>query len=122
MRLVFFRPPPRPAPILRVMADAAVRSRATHEKIFADLFSDGTGGLEPLLPGIAAPTLVVWGEEDRVVDPSSVPIFTSAIPHAESSVFEACGHALPLECPELLGRRYAAFLETLRRSPAQTGR
>lgn len=112
LRLAFFRPPPIPGAIKRVMTRAAIRNHATRTRIFDDLAQSGVDALEPLLPQIAAPTLVVWGAEDRLVHPSSVEVFTREIPRAESEIFVACGHALPRECPDPLAERYLAFLGT----------
>ena len=108
--LVFFRPPSIPRPLKRAMLSTAIRKQVAHAKIFDDLTEAGEGALEPLLPRIRARTLVVWGERDRVVHPSSVGVFTAAIARSESVVFEACGHALPRECPDLLSQRYRTFL------------
>ena len=92
------------------MLSTAIRKQVAHAKIFDDLTEAGEGALEPLLPRIRARTLVVWGERDRVVHPSSVGVFTAAIARSESVVFEACGHALPRECPDLLSQHYRTFL------------
>lgn len=110
MELAFFRPSSIPGPLKRAMLATAIRNQTTYARIFDDLTQAGEGALEPLLPRIGTRTLVVWGAKDRIVHPSSVDVFTAAIAGSESTVFEACGHALPRECPDLLARRYLTFL------------
>ena len=108
--LIFSRSPAIPGPIKRAMMRTAIRNRAIHARLFEELTESGLDGLEPLLPKIEAPTLVLWGADDRLVHPSSVAVFTREIDGAESEIFEACGHALPRDCPDLLVERYLTFL------------
>ena len=114
IRLAFFRPPMIPGAIKRAMRRIAIQNNATHARLFDELTQSGVDALEPLLPKIKVPTLVLWGAEDRLVHPSSVDVFTRGIPGAESEIFEACGHALPRDCPNLLVERYLTFLSTER--------
>ncbi|HUZ78002.1 MAG TPA: alpha/beta hydrolase [Chloroflexota bacterium] len=63
------------------------------------------------LPYITAPTLVVWGSNDRVnqLDESGRPI-AEGIPGAKLIVYEGIGHAVPQENPEAFNRDVLAFL------------
>jgi pimeloyl-ACP methyl ester carboxylesterase len=112
IQLSFFRPPSLPNVLKRAMLQSAIRNQPTHARILADLTQARPGALESLLPKIEARTLIVWGAEDRFFHPSSVGVFRAAIRKSESTIFEACGHALPRECPELLAQRYRSFLES----------
>jgi len=115
LSLIFFRPPPIPGPVKRAMMRTAIENRAKHARLFDELAQSARAdALDPLLPEMRVPTLVLWGAEDRLVHPSSVAVFTRGIPGAESEIFETCGHALPRECPELLAERYLTFLGTAR--------
>jgi pimeloyl-ACP methyl ester carboxylesterase len=53
--------------------------------------------LEALLPRISAPTLCLWGAQDRVTPPEYGERFAKRIPHATLQVVPDCGHMLPLE-------------------------
>jgi pimeloyl-ACP methyl ester carboxylesterase len=110
LRLVYFEPPSMPGPIKRALVEQIIESRAFNEKVSADLMKDGPNALEPYLPKIAAPTLILWGDADRLVDPSSVAVFEKGIPRCESALIEDCGHVLQRECPEAVAREYLAFL------------
>jgi pimeloyl-ACP methyl ester carboxylesterase len=54
--------------------------------------------------------LIVFGDSDRIVHPSSVAVFEKGIARHESVIIENCGHSLPNECPDSLAREYLAFL------------
>jgi pimeloyl-ACP methyl ester carboxylesterase len=110
MALATFRPPELPGFVRRALVRSG-RAREAHErKIFDDLVAAGEDVLGPLLPEIQAPTLVLWGAEDRLVHPSAAGVFAAGIADAESVVFPECGHGLTADCPELVAERYAAFL------------
>jgi pimeloyl-ACP methyl ester carboxylesterase len=48
--------------------------------------------LRPLLPRITAPTLLVWGDQDRETPPSDAAIMEREIPDAGLVVFHGAGH------------------------------
>lgn len=52
------------------------------------------------LRGLAAPTLVVHGTADVVVDPANADLLVDRIPEARLEWFEGCGHLLFWEEPE----------------------
>lgn len=52
------------------------------------------------LPGLGAPTLVVHGTADVVVDPKNAGLLAERIPNARLELFPGCGHLLFWEEPE----------------------
>jgi pimeloyl-ACP methyl ester carboxylesterase len=92
------------------MAARAIRDEKFNAKIFGDLLSDWS--IDQYLDQISIPTLIVWGADDRIVDPSAVALFSGGITSSQSVIFDQCGHALPRECPDVLSERYLAFLTT----------
>jgi pimeloyl-ACP methyl ester carboxylesterase len=54
------------------------------------------------LAAIAAPTLVVWGEADRIVDPDYGRAYAAAVPGARFELLPETGHLPQLEAPEKL--------------------
>ena len=56
--------------------------------------------LEDRLPEVAAPTLLVWGKDDRVTPVEVAERFHTLIPDSELVYITNCGHAPMLEHPE----------------------
>jgi len=61
------------------------------------------------LPAIAIPTLVVWGEADRMIPVEHGHAYAEAIPGAELRLIREAGHLPQLETPELLARLVWGF-------------
>ncbi len=68
-----------------------------------------------LLPGITAPTLVLHGTEDRVVDPDNARALASRIPNAELVLLGGAGHVFHSERAE---EAVAIVLDFVRRQAA----
>ena len=70
---------------------------------------------DPKLKGrlhrIHIPTLVLWGEADRVVKPDYGRSFAAAIPGARFATIEGAGHFPHLEQPQAFARRILDFVE-----------
>jgi pimeloyl-ACP methyl ester carboxylesterase len=54
------------------------------------------------LSGIAVPTLVLWGESDRIVEPAYGQAYAAAIPGARFELLPGTGHVPQMETPELV--------------------
>jgi pimeloyl-ACP methyl ester carboxylesterase len=60
---------------------------------------------------ITAPTLVVWGDEDKLVAPDLAPFVATAIPNARLLVLEHVGHVAMMEDPQTTARAEIALLD-----------
>lgn len=112
MDFVFVDPPVLPAPLKRYLADRAIANQVHYEAVFQQLVQRYIP-LEPELPKIQAPTLLLWGDQDRVLDVSSLDVMKPLIPHASTVVMKGCGHAPMIERPAETARHYQAFLDDL---------
>ena len=66
----------------------------------------------PHLLGVAkAPALVVWGEHDKVIAPSTAAQWTAAMPGAKSEIVKCTGHAVDMEKPAELAKLVAGFIK-----------
>lgn len=65
--------------------------------------------LRPLLPGIHAPTLLIWGENDTATPVSDAQIMEAAIPDAGLALIQNAGHYSFLDQPYVFGRILASF-------------
>ncbi|MGH9026045.1 MAG: alpha/beta fold hydrolase [Acidimicrobiia bacterium] len=63
------------------------------------------------LPYARVPTMIVWGEEDRVLPRAAVTRFTHAMTAAELVVVAGCGHMLECEIPHELAEAVSRFVD-----------
>ena len=64
---------------------------------------------------VSAPTLVVWGDRDRLVPVALAPRAAATIPDARLLVLPAVGHVAQLEDPESVARAVLGLLEDVAR-------
>jgi pimeloyl-ACP methyl ester carboxylesterase len=69
-------------------------------------------GLAKRIHRVKAPTLIVWGKEDRLVPPVYADEFGRRIAGARVQTVDAAGHAPQLEQPEKVARMVADFLRS----------
>lgn len=62
------------------------------------------------LPEIACPTLIVWGEDDRLITVDDADVFEQLIPDSRKVIFEDTGHMAMLERPEAFNELLSEFL------------
>lgn len=67
--------------------------------------------ITPLLSKISAPTLIIWGEEDKEVPLKSAQTLLSKIPHSKLHTFENCGHFPFLEKPKEFTKTVEKFVK-----------
>jgi pimeloyl-ACP methyl ester carboxylesterase len=60
---------------------------------------------------IEAPTLVIWGDTDRLVAPDLAPYVAAAIPDSRLLVLENVGHTAMMEVPDVTARAMLALAE-----------
>jgi len=75
------------------------------------LMPDVPRKLTSRLGRIGAPTLVVWGSDDRLLPLPYGQAYADGIPGARLVVIDRCGHLPPIEQPERFADVVLAFLE-----------
>src|SRR5215472_14958890 len=66
--------------------------------------------IEDRLPEITVPTLLVWGEQDRITPPEIAHRFNTLLPDSRLAFLPRCGHAPMLEQAEAFSAAVAAWL------------
>jgi len=107
----FYKPIPIPSFVKKVLAEKAAKASEFNQKIFKESTQDDFLLLESKLGMIKAPTLIVWGDSDRVIHVSSVPVFEKKIKNARSVIIKECGHLPMLEKPQETADAYKNFLK-----------
>jgi pimeloyl-ACP methyl ester carboxylesterase len=72
--------------------------------------ADLTGLLISKLGTITAPTLIFWGQQDRIIPLAHAHIAMKKIPNARLHIFDRCGHMPQLEHPEEFNKLVLDFL------------
>jgi pimeloyl-ACP methyl ester carboxylesterase len=67
--------------------------------------------LNARLAAVSVPTLVIWGESDRIVDVHYGRAFADAIPGARFEVLAATGHVPQIETPDKLLAAISEFVD-----------
>lgn len=67
-------------------------------------------------------TLVMHGQQDRIVPRAHADVMVAQMPHAEYIVVENAGHMLPLEHPELVNAEVVALADRASRAVTKAGR
>jgi pimeloyl-ACP methyl ester carboxylesterase len=95
-------------------------TRALARRIIQVARSAKRSNLESRLGEITAPTLVLWGKDDRITPPEVAERFTALIPGAELVFIANCGHAPMLEQPNVFNAVVEDWLQDTRarRRPA----
>ena len=75
--------------------------------------------VEERLPEIACPTLIVWGDRDRLVSVRDADVFADLIPDSRKVIFEDTGHMAMLERPAAFNALLRDFLRRV--APSRRG-
>ncbi len=75
-------------------------SRTTKKLLIGSVDPDNLVPLEILLKNAQTRTLILWGDNDRVLHMSGAKVLESAMPNAKSVVMKNVGHVPMVEKPE----------------------
>ena len=114
VRRASWHDPERFAPDFNAMSDEALIVYARNREALC-LYAWHPYMYNPQLPRwlgrIKVPTLLIWGESDRVVTPDYGRAYSRLIPGSRFELIEAAGHHPEIEQPEVFVERVSRFLE-----------
>ncbi len=99
-------PPFIPRPMLNVMAQERIRNYDLEKRIMKEISSDSA---EKYVTGLTTPTLIVWGDKDRVINPATAEILHKMMPASEVIMMKGLGHLPMLEEPRQSAEDYLKF-------------
>ncbi|WP_460792460.1 alpha/beta fold hydrolase [Nocardioides maradonensis] len=105
------KPPYAPRIVKAAMAQQYVDREPQLAEIFDGFYERDL--LDDHLAEITAPTLVMWGDLDRLVAPSAAGVWAEGIPNAISVTYPGIGHMPMVEIPGRAAADYAAFLRSV---------
>jgi len=98
LRIVFEKPPFVPWPFDEAMVHRR-REDAGFEQAVLDHIGRGPDAftLQKELATIRASVLLMWGRQDRVIDPSAIAVFESGLADCRTTLLNGCGHMPMME-------------------------
>lgn len=99
MATAFVQPPRFPDFIKSYFAERAQENADLEAKVLGELNAT-PARLEERIDGLRPPTLVVWGSEDRIIDPAAAPVWRAHLREGDVVTMDQVGHAPMLERPE----------------------
>ena len=67
--------------------------------------------LEKWLHRIKLPSLLIWGDDDKIFPPTYAALWQQRLPDARLVILNNCGHLPHVEQPDIVARHVRAFLE-----------
>ncbi|MBK8956967.1 MAG: alpha/beta hydrolase [Proteobacteria bacterium] len=96
--LCFCKQPYMPARFKLPLLARSIAEAPFNARIFEEMFNEPLA-LEERVAALAARTLVVWGDDDRVLHPSALDILRPLMPAAEFILMRDMGHVPMIERP-----------------------
>ena len=113
---VFAQPPFLPYPILHAAKADALRNAASNLRIWNAQRKDRYL-LDAHIGELVQPTLVLWGEKDRLFDVSGAAPLRTRLPQAQVQVLPGVGHLPMMETPKSSALLYAKFVKAVGTAP-----
>ena len=110
--MCFVHRPWMPRPIRRYLADRAAAGCERALDIF-DALRFQSPPLESFAAEISIPTLILWGDHDRVLHPDGLKLLDSLMPQNRTRLLEATGHLPMLERPRACAEAWLEFHSNL---------
>lgn len=114
LAFVTHNPPRLPARIKTAFHADAIKHRQQLDDIFWIIAREMRDGpLNDRLGEVRAPTLIIWGRHDRVIDVSCVPVMEAAISGSKAVILEDIGHVPMVEAPKETAQAIKQFIRSL---------
>jgi len=100
------------------LADADTRTAFLHTlRSVVDVGGQRVSANDRLYLAAAMPTLIIWGDHDRIIPVSQGHAAHAAMPDSRLEIFEGAGHFPHCESPERFCRVLVDFMQTTEPSP-----
>jgi len=109
-------PPYIPGMVQDVLARERIANQALEKQVFGQIATDSVSAS---IKGLATPTLILWGDEDRALSVGTVPVLRTLLPNAQAVVMPHIGHAPMIERPKESAEDYLRFREGLAASASR---
>jgi pimeloyl-ACP methyl ester carboxylesterase len=93
---------------MRTLAARAIADCEFHSRLFDELFASAVP-LEEALKGMTVPTLIQWGDRDRLLHVSGASILHALLPGSQLQVMHNIGHVPMQEAPRDAAQAFMIF-------------
>jgi len=100
-----------PWPINNVMAEQAASRYDRYSNVFTQIIDGVEGMTSDYLAKVAAPTLILWGDKDRILGVENAKVFDEKIPNSKVIIYKNVGHVPMIEIPEQSANDINAFIK-----------
>lgn len=100
-------------------AESYVRTMRGLVSCFLRAYLPGAGSLWRIAGRITAPTLVIAGRQDKLVDIRTAPQVARVIPDSRLLILDGVGHVAQIEVPRLVARAVVPLLQEARNYPSR---
>ncbi|WP_298356482.1 alpha/beta hydrolase [Rhodoblastus sp.] len=106
---VMARPPYIPGFAIKTFGRRGAADQALHARILKELLEQSPL-LETQFASLPIPTLIVWGAEDKVLNPKAAATFQKLFPASKSILMPGIGHVPMMEAPFRTARDFLAWM------------
>jgi len=108
-KLCFYKPPYLPAPLKRSMLKRLLAIRIDTDTI-VEIMTNQTTALEDILADCQIPTLIIWGKDDKILNPAGAEILQKQMKQAELQMPKQTGHVPMMEHPHATAQSIDLFI------------
>ncbi len=109
LTMVMTKRPFIPKPIINVMAQERIKNYDLEKRIFGQITGDS---IEERIKGLATPSLIVWGDQDRLINVATTEILNGLLPNSKVIIMRGIGHVPMVELPQESADDYLRFRAT----------
>jgi pimeloyl-ACP methyl ester carboxylesterase len=109
MALGMSKPPYIPRPMLNILAQERIQNAALEERIFQTILDYS---VEDQISGMETPTLIVFGNQDRVISVETANVLSKLLPNSKVAFVQNAGHVPMFEKPRQCANDYVSFRES----------
>jgi pimeloyl-ACP methyl ester carboxylesterase len=113
LALVYAKRPPIPPAFMKILIADWIAHRSFNQKIWDDS-QPFQFSLAPVLPRIQAPVLILWGDQDKMLDAGGVAFLEKNLKNYRTVIMKDTGHCPMIERPEETAKVYRSFLNEKR--------
>lgn len=113
-KLVMYKPPYIPKSVRAVFAQSSITNRELHKNILEQIVMDNVEERSKTIAEYNIPTLIVWGEEDKIIKPETSELMVELMPQAQVIMMPEVGHVPMIEAVKQTANDYKKFRATLK--------